>query len=162
MHSTFVDVRRAAAAAGAFAAALVLAACGGGADSPEEAVANFYDNGAEDFLISFSDGDFDTLAEVSADYFCAETVADIQSTADDMRTMSDDELDALMASMPDVGEIEFEHEILESDEGDDTATVEVEVTGPDFTTGEQSTETTFMELVKEDDEWRICGEFVSS
>lgn len=162
MHSTFVHARRAAAAAGgAFAAALLLAACGGGADTPEGAVEHFYDNGAEEFLTAFSDGDFDALAEISEDYFCAEEVASIQSTADEMKTMSDEELDMLVGSMPDFDDISFETEILESDEDGDKATVELEVTGPDFETGERSSETTTMELVKEDDKWKICGEFVS-
>lgn len=161
IHSKLTSARRVAAAAGgAFATALVLAACGGSADSPEGAVENFYDNGAEDFLTALSEGDFDELAEVSEDYFCAETVADIQSTADQMKTMSDEELDAMVGAMPDIGEVDFEYEILETTEDGDTATVEAEVTGPDFETGEESTETTTMELVKEDDEWKICGEFV--
>lgn len=161
MHSRFVHARRASAAIGALAAAAALAACGGGADSPEGAVENFYDNGAEDFLNAFAGGDFDTLAEISEDYFCAEEVASIQSTADEMKTMSDEELDMFMGSMPEFEDIDFETEILDSTENGDKATVELEVTGPDFETGEHSSETTTMELVKEDDEWKICGEFSS-
>ncbi len=158
MHSKLTPVRRAAAVAGgALATALVLAACGGGADTPEAAVENFYDNGAEDFLGAFAEGDFDKVAEVGADYFCEEDVTDIQSTADEMKSMSDEEIDAMMGSMPDFSEVDFEYDILETTEDGDTATVEVEVTGPDFATGEESTETSTMNLVKEEDEWKICG-----
>ncbi|WP_026928979.1 nuclear transport factor 2 family protein [Glycomyces tenuis] len=160
-HSKLGSARRAAAVVGgAFATALVLAACGGNADSPDAAVENFYDNGAEDFLTALSEGDFDELADVSEDYFCAEDVADIRTTADEMKTMTDEELDAMVGSMPEFGDVSFEVEILETSEEGDTATVEAEVTGPDFETGEESTETTTMELVKEDDEWRLCGEFL--
>ncbi len=46
---------------------------------------------------------------------------------------------------------DWSYEIGESSEDGDTATVEVEMTED----GETSSET--MDLVKEDDEWRICN-----
>ena len=145
--------RATTAIGGAFAAALILAACGGSNDTPDGAVENFLDNGIEDFANAFADADFDKAVEVSEDYFCAEDVQSIQEAADEYGSLTDEEREQI-GDLTDGEEIipeDWSYEIGETTEDGDTATVEVEMTEGD------NTNTESIDLVKEDDEWRICG-----
>lgn len=157
IHSKLVSGRRAAAVAGGtFAAALLLSACGGSNDTPEGAVENFLDNGVEDFAEALSAGDFDQLVKISEEHFCAEDVQAFQETADELDAMSDEEraqMEELMGEQEDVIPDDWSYEIGETDEDGDTATVEVEMTEDD------ETKSNTIDVVKEDDEWRLCGEF---
>lgn len=143
--------RATAAIGGTFAAALVLAACGASNDTPEGAVENFLDNGIEDFANAFSEGDYQGAADTAEDYLCAEDVKGLQEIADEFEGLSEEE--KAQEGMGDESLIpeDWSYEIGETTEDGDTATVEVEMTED----GETSTDT--MDLVKEDDEWRICG-----
>jgi hypothetical protein len=142
-----------AAVGGTFAAALLLTACGASNDTPEGAVENFLDNGIEDFANAIGEGDFQQAADTAGDHLCAEDVATIQETADEFEGLSEEEKAAAQEGMGDEPLIpeDWSYEIGETTEDGDTATVEVEMTED----GETSTET--MDLVKEDDEWKICG-----
>lgn len=157
IHSKLVSGRRAlAVAGGAFATALILSACGGSNDTPEGAVENFLDNGVEDFAKALSSSDFDRLAEISEKHFCAEDVQAFQETADELNAMLDEEraqMEELLGEQEDLLPEEWSYKIGETDEDGDTATVEVEMTEGDETTSNT------IDVVKEDDEWKLCGEF---
>ena len=160
IHSKLVSGRRAmAVAGGAFATALVLAACGGSNDTPEGAVENFLDNGIEDFAEAFAAGDFDRVAEIGEDHFCAEDVESLRQTADELDAMSDEEraqMEELLGSQEDMLPEDWSYEIGETNEDGDTATVEVEV---EMTEGDEEPKSNSIDVVKEDDEWKLCGEF---
>lgn len=145
--------RATTAIGGAFAAALLLAACGGSNDTPEGAVENFLDNGIEDLANAFGEGDYQKAVDTAEDYLCAEEVENLQGIADEFEGLSDEEKEQAQEMMGDESLIpeDWSYEIGETNEDGDTATVEVEMTED----GETSTET--MDLVKEDDEWRLCS-----
>lgn len=145
--------RATAAIGGTFAAALLLAACGASNDTPEGAVENFLDNGIEDLAESLNEGDFQGAADSAGDYICAENVEGIQELADQFEGMSEEEKAQAQETMGDESLVpeDWSYEILDSTEDGDTATVEVEMTEE----GETSKET--MDLVKEEDEWKVCG-----
>ncbi|GAB3646242.1 nuclear transport factor 2 family protein [Glycomyces tarimensis] len=154
IHSKLSPVRRATVlAGGAFAMTLALGACGGGSDTPGGTVENFLDNGIEDFATAFTGGDYDEAVSIGEDYFCAADVEEIQTAADEVAAMSEEEraqMEAMMSSEETLPE-DWSYEVGETTEDGDTATVEVEMTE----NGETSTET--IDLVKEEDQWRICG-----
>ncbi|WP_100449100.1 Rv0361 family membrane protein [Glycomyces xiaoerkulensis] len=152
IHSK-LGTRLTAVVGGGFALTLALAACGGGTDTPEGAVENFFDNGVEDFATSFSEGDFDELTSITEEYFCEQDVSDIQEMADMAAEMSDEEREMALDSAADEFEIpeDWSYEIGEVTEDGDSATVELEVTE----NGETTDST--VDLVKEEDEWKICG-----
>lgn len=149
------SARLTALAGGAFALTMALAACSGSNDTPDGAIENFYDNGAQDIANAMVDGDFEGAADAAEDYFCADDVDEIRAIgeefADVPEDMADEALEGLAseAAIPD----DFEYEIGEVTEEGDTATVTVEVTSDGETTENSH------DLVKEDDAWLICGEF---
>lgn len=152
--STNVTLRRASAlTGGAFALVLTLAACGGGTDTPDGAVENFLDNGAEDMVNAMLEGDADRAGEVAGDHFCADDVAAVEETAGMFADMSEEERQqALDTAGEELTMFEdLSYETGEVTEDGDTATVEVAITANGETTDE-----TF-DLVKEDDAWKICG-----
>ncbi|GAB3219051.1 hypothetical protein GCM10027447_00910 [Glycomyces halotolerans] len=155
IQSKLTAARRGTAlAGGAFAMTLALAACGGGA-SPEGAVEDFLDNGVEDLVNALVDGDTDRAAELGEKHLCGDVADEINSQTEEIAAMTDDER-AQMREM--MGEElipeDWSYELGETTEDGDTATVEVEMTE----NGETSSET--FDLVKEDDEWKICGDFM--
>lgn len=145
--------RLTALAGGAFALTMALAACGGSNDTPDGAIENFYDNGAQDIANAMADGDFDGAADAAEDYFCAGDVDGIRELGDQFaempEDMADEALEELAAEIPD----DVSYEIGEVSEDGDTATVTVEVTSDG-----EDTEQSF-DLTKEDDAWLICGQF---
>lgn len=138
---------------GTFAALLALAACGGNSDTPDGAVENFLDNGIEDLANSMMEGDFEGAANDAEEYLCAEDVDGLKEAGSMFEGMSEDEIKEQMGDDPIVPE-DWSYEIGEVTEDGDTATVEVTMTE----NGEDTEET--FDLVKEDDVWKICGEFV--
>lgn len=144
--------RRVSLAGGAFALALAAAACGAGNDTPDGAVENFLDNGIEDLANSFSEGDIEGAADGAEEYFCAADVEGLRELSTMAEGMSPEEIAEQMGDEATVPE-DFSYEIGEVEEEGDTATVAVELTGDGETTSE-----TF-DMVKEDDVWKICGEF---
>lgn len=154
-HTKLHPARLTALAGGAFALTMALAACGGGNDSPDGAIENFYDNGAEDLANAMVDGDFEGAADAAEDHFCADDVAGIRDIADQFAELPEETADGALQEMASEVEIpdDFEYEIGDVTEDGDTATVAVSVTS-DGETNEES-----FDLTKEDDEWKICGEF---
>jgi hypothetical protein len=154
LMSSNVKLRRATAlTGGAFALAFALAACGGGNDTPDGAVENFLDNGAEDMVGAMLDGDADKAGEIAGDHFCADDVAGVEEAAAQFEGMSDEEKQEFEEMAGDEFAMfeDLSYEIGEVTEEGDTATVEASITANDETTDE-----TF-DLVKEDDAWKICG-----
>ncbi|WP_199034531.1 Rv0361 family membrane protein [Glycomyces salinus] len=147
--------RLTALAGGAFALTMALAACGGSNDTPDGAVENFYDNGAQDIVNAMVDGDFEGAADTAEDYFCAGDVDGIREVGDQLAELPEDMSDEALQELASDVEIPdgFEYEIGDVTEDGDTATVNVEVTADGETTENSH------ELTKEDDEWKICGEF---
>ncbi|WP_030155188.1 DUF4878 domain-containing protein [Glycomyces sp. NRRL B-16210] len=148
--------RASAVAGGAFALALALAACGGGNDSPEGAVEGFLDGGAEDLVNALLEGDVDGATSAAESHLCAEDVDSVKEAAEGFAGLSEEERDqALDMAGDDVlsGVKDLSYEIGEVNEDGDTATVEVSITVNDETT-EQT-----VDLVKEDDEWKLCQFF---
>ncbi|MEU6859811.1 DUF4878 domain-containing protein [Glycomyces sp. NPDC046736] len=151
-----VNLRRATAVTGgAFALALALAACGSGNDSPEGAVENFLDNGAEDLVNAMLDGDAEKAGEIAEEYACAEDADSMKEAATLFADLSEEErkeaIDMAGDSLSKISDVEYE--IGDVKEEDDTATVEVSITVDGDTTDET------IDLVKEDDAWKICGYF---
>ncbi|MCH7231998.1 DUF4878 domain-containing protein [Glycomyces sp. L485] len=156
IQTKLTPVRRATAlVGGAFAVTLALAACGGGSDTPDGAVENFLDNGIESIVNDIAAGEFESGIDTAGDYFCADDVASLQDMADMFADMSAEDREMALGSMSDEMTIpeDWSYEIGETTEEEDTATVEVSMTESGETTDE-----TF-DLVKEEDEWKICGEF---
>ncbi|RRR97444.1 DUF4878 domain-containing protein [Glycomyces terrestris] len=145
--------RTTAVAGGAFALALTLAACGAGNDTPDGAVENFLDNGAEDMVTAMLDGDADKAGEVASDHFCADDVEGVKEAAGMFADMSEEERQSALDMAGDEFTMfeDLSYEIGEVTEDGDTATVEASITADGETTDE-----TF-DLVKEDDAWKICG-----
>lgn len=151
-----VNLRRATAVTGgAFALALTLAACGGGNDTPKGAVEGFLDNGAEDLVNAMMDGDAEKAGEIAEEYACAEDAANMKEAAGLFADLSEEErkeaIDMAGDSLSKIEDVEYE--IGDVTEDGDTATVEVSIT-VDGDTSDES-----IDLVKEDDEWKICGYF---
>jgi hypothetical protein len=144
--------RATALVGGTFAAVLALAACSAGNDTPEGAVENFLDNGIEDLANSMMSGDFEGAASDAEEYLCAEDIDGLKEAGAMFEGMSEDEIKEAMGDEELVPE-DWSYEIGEATEDGDTATVEVTMTE----NGEDTDET--FELVKEDDVWKICGEF---
>lgn len=154
--SNNATLRRASAlTGGAFALVLALAACGGGNDTPDGAVENFLDNGAEDLVNAVLDGDADKAGDIAGDHLCAADVDGVKEGASMMADMSEEERESAMEMAGDEFTMfdDLSYEIGEATEDGDTATVEASITANGETTDE-----TF-ELVKEDDAWKICGLF---
>lgn len=148
--------RTSAVLGGAFAVALAVSACGGGNDSPEGAVENFFDNGAEDLVNALVEGDVDGATKTAEDHLCASDVDSVKEAAGLFADLSQEERDqALEMSGDDIlSEVkDLSYEIGEVNEDGDTATVEVSITVNDDTTEET------VDLVKEDDEWKLCDFF---
>lgn len=174
---------------GAFAALLALTACGAGTESgdtlddaaestatestaasddatdrdgPEDLIADFLDNGAEDLIVSILlDRDFNAAAEAAEPYFCAETVAEIRATGEAIEAMPEQER---AEALEEFGQLEsdgfaVEYEILGSTEDGDTATVEAELTSPNPRTGAIETLTNEFPMIKEDGQWQMCEPF---
>ncbi|MDN3238946.1 Rv0361 family membrane protein [Glycomyces tritici] len=145
--------RTAALLGGTFATVLALAACGGNSDTPDGAVENFLDNGIEDLVGAMVDGDADKAGEVAEEYFCDDDVASVKEAAGMFAELSEEErkeaLEGADDAFADVDDMKYE--IGEVNEDGDTATVEVSITAG----GETSDET--LDMVKEDDAWKICG-----
>ncbi|GAA2129308.1 DUF4878 domain-containing protein [Glycomyces algeriensis] len=137
---------------GTFAAVLALAACGGNSDTPEGAVENFLDNGIEDLANSMAAGDFEGAANDAEEYLCAEDADGLKEAGAMFEGMSEDEIKDAMGDEALVPE-DWSYEIGEVTEDGDTASVEVTMTED----GEDTEET--FDLVKEDDAWKICGQF---
>ena len=154
-RTKFGPVRLSALAGGAFAVTMALAACGGGNDTPEGAVENFFNDGAEDITSAVVDGDFDKAADVAADYFCSDDVESIRSLSEMFADLPEETADAALEEAASQFEDldDFDFEITDSSEDGDTATVTVEAT----VDGDTSTDT--FDLTKEDDGWKICGKF---
>jgi hypothetical protein len=155
-RTTLRTARRASAlAGGAFALALALAACGGGNDTPEGAVENFLDNGAEDLVSAVLDGDSEKAGDVADDHLCADDVSSVKEGADMFADMSEEERQQAMDAGGEALSMfeDMSYEMGEATEDGDTASVDVSITADGETTDE-----TF-DLVKEDDEWKICGTF---
>lgn len=133
-----------------------------GQNGPEELIADFLDNGAEDLIVSIlADRDFNAAAEAAEPYFCAETVAEIRATGEAIEAMPEQER---AEALEEFGRLEsdgfaVEYEILGSTEDGDTATVEAELTSPNPLTGEIETLTNEFPMTKEDDQWRMCEPF---
>ncbi|GAA1678199.1 hypothetical protein GCM10009830_26470 [Glycomyces endophyticus] len=152
--STNVKLRRATAlTGGAFALVLALAACGGGNDTPDGAVENFLDNGAEDLVTAMLDGDGEKAADIAGDHFCADDIAGVEEAAAQFEGMTDEEKQQFEEMAGDEFAMfeDLSYEIGEVTEDGDTATVEASITANGDTTDE-----TF-DLVKEDEAWKICG-----
>ncbi|HEX2144368.1 MAG TPA: DUF4878 domain-containing protein [Glycomyces sp.] len=152
--SSNASFRRATAViGGAFALALTLAACGGNNDTPDGAVENFFDNGVEDITNAIAEGDFAGAAENGEEHFCADDVAAIKDMEATFEGMSDEERDQALDMMAEDVKVpdDWSYEIGEVTEDGDTATVEVAMTEGDETTDET------IDLVKEDDAWKVCG-----
>ncbi|MCD0446167.1 DUF4878 domain-containing protein [Glycomyces sp. A-F 0318] len=147
-----VKLRRATAlTGGAFALALALAACGGGNDTPEGAVENFMDGGAEDLFTAIVDGDADKASETAEEHFCADDVASVEEAAAAFEGMSEEEKATAGEEFDMFNDMSYE--IGEVNEEGDTATVALSITADGETTDE-----TF-DLAKEDDAWKLCGMF---
>lgn len=142
-------------AGGTFALALTLAACGAGSDTPDGAVENFLDNGAEDLVGAILDGDSDKAKEVAEEHLCADDVAGIEEASAMFEGMSDEERQEAMDMGGDAFSMfeDMSYEVGDVTEDGDTASVDVSITADGETTDE-----TF-DLVKEDDAWKICGQF---
>ncbi|MEV3935167.1 DUF4878 domain-containing protein [Glycomyces sp. NPDC049804] len=138
---------------GAFAAVLALSACGGNSDTPGGAVENFLDNGAKDLVDAMTDGDADKAGEVAEEYFCGDDVASVKEAAGMFADLSEEERKQALEMADDaLSEVDdMEYELGEVKEEGDTATVEVSITAGGETTDET------IDLVKEDDAWKICG-----
>ena len=135
----------------ALALAFALAACGSG-DGPESVVEGFLDSGIEDYANGMAARDLDRVVGAAEEYFCAEDVERLQGISDQIAEMSEEERDATLRgveeyAVPD----DYGFEIGESSEDGDTATVNITITG------EGRTSDQVIDLVREEDEWRICG-----
>ncbi|MCC3765701.1 DUF4878 domain-containing protein [Glycomyces sp. TRM65418] len=144
--------RASALAGGALALTFALAACGSDGDTPAGAVEGFLGDGVEDLFNAIKEGDSDAAVATAEEYFCAEDVEGVKEMTGMLEGMSEEEIAEHMGddfAMPE----DWSYEVGEVTEEGDTATVEVEMTENGETTDE-----TF-EMVKEDDVWKICGEF---
>ncbi|SDE29275.1 DUF4878 domain-containing protein [Glycomyces harbinensis] len=142
-------------AGGTFALALTLAACGAGNDTPDGAVENFLDNGAEDMVNAVLEGDSAAAKEAAEEHLCADDVSGVEEAATMFEGMSEEERQEAMDMGGDSLSMfeDMSYEIGEATEDGDTASVDVSITADGETTDE-----TF-DLVKEDDAWKICGTF---
>jgi hypothetical protein len=152
-------IRLAASAAGALALVPALAACTGVSDTPADAVGRYYDDGHPQIVIAFLFGGEGKVIERAATaHFCDEYV----ETFVDFAQQGDGQIPALASNLTDLTEddVTYDYTIIGTEEDGDTATVEVEVTGPTLPDSTITTETKTLELIVEDDEWKICGPVV--
>ncbi|WP_199034534.1 Rv0361 family membrane protein [Glycomyces salinus] len=144
--------RLTALASGACAIALALAACSDASDSPEGVVEAFIDDGMAEYRSHLIEGDAEAAVEAAADYQCAEHVEERRESAEEFVALTGEEREQAVErleeySVPD----DYSYEIGEVTEDGDTATVEIEITAD----GETRNQT--IDVVKEDDEWKVCG-----
>ncbi|GAB4008559.1 hypothetical protein GCM10029992_65280 [Glycomyces albus] len=119
---------------------------------PEDAVEAFLSSGIEDYANSYAEGDFDSVLEAAEEHLCAEDVASLEEMATAYAELSPEEQESQAARLAEAAvPDDYEYEIGEVSEDGDTAVVNVEITA------EGETITEGVDVVKEDDEWKVCG-----